>query len=140
MKVLLMFKSIRSLRNEKRGNLGITEFIMKLADLFLEILSQCCDEMTRDIAQSMKVALKTPAIAEVFDVCIVNSMGHKWHISTDTLFQAEQGFNDYNDFMLEKSNMSELQKRLEKIAYRHFCHNVFVALTCRLVITGQLES
>jgi hypothetical protein len=52
----------------------------------------------------------------------------------------EQGFNDYNDFMLEKSNMSELQKRLEKIAYRHFCHNVFVALTCRLAITGQLES
>ena len=139
MKVLLMFKSIRSLRNEKRGNLGITEFIMKLADLFLEILSQCCDEMTRDIAQSMKVALKTPAIAEVFDLCVVNSMGYKGQISIDTLSQAERGFNDYNDLMLEKSNMTELQKQLEKVSYNHFCHNVFVALTCRLAITGQLE-
>lgn len=42
---------------------------MKLSDLFLEILSQCSDDLTRDIDQSMKVALKTPAIAEVFDVC-----------------------------------------------------------------------
>ena len=139
MKVLLMFKSIRSLRNEKRGNLGITEFIMKLADLFLEILSQCCDEMTRDIAQSMKVALKTPAIAEVFDVCIVNSMGGKGQISIETLSQAERGFNDYNDLMLEKSNLTELQKQLEEVSYNHFCHNVFVALTCRLAITGQLK-
>ena len=36
--------------------------------------------------------------------------------------------------------MSELQKQLEKVSYKHFCHNVFVALTCRLSITGQLES
>ena len=112
---------------------------MKLSDLFLEILSQCSDDLTRDIAQSMKVALKTPAIAEVFDLCVVNSMGYKGQISIDTLSQAERGFNDYNDLMLEKSNMTELQKQLEKVSYNHFCHNVFVALTCRLAITGQLE-
>ncbi len=113
---------------------------MKLCDLFLEILSQCSDDLTRDIAQSMKVALNTPAIAEVFDVCIANSMGCKGKISIEILSQAERGFNDYNDLMLEKSNMSELQKQLEKVSYKHFCHNVFVALTCRLSITGQLES
>lgn len=112
---------------------------MKLSDLFLEILSQCSDDLTRDIAQSMKVALKTPAIAEVFDVCIVNGLGYKGQISIDTLSQAERGFNDYNDLMLEKSNLTELQKQLEKVSYNHFCHNVFVALTCRLAITGQLE-
>ena len=112
---------------------------MKLSDLFLEILSQCSDDLTRDIAQSMKVALKTPAIAEVFDLCVVNSMGYKGQISIDTLSQAERGFNDYNDLMLEKSNLTELQKQLEKVSYNHFCHNVFVALTCRLAITGQLE-
>lgn len=112
---------------------------MKLSDLFLEILTQCSDEVTCEIAKSMKIALKSPAIAEVFDVCIVNSMGYKGQISLDTLSQAEQGFNDYNDLMLEKSNMTEFQKQLEKVSYNHFCHNVFVALTCRLAITGQLE-
>ena len=112
---------------------------MTLCDLFLEILTQCSDEGTREIAKSMKVALKSPAIAEVFDVFIVNSMGYKGQISIDTLSQAERGFNDYNDLMLEKSNMTELQKQLEKVSYNHFCHNVFVALTCRLAITGQLE-
>ena len=112
---------------------------MKLSDLFLEILSQCSDDLTRDIAQSMKVALKTPAIAEVFDVCIVNSMGGKGQISIETLSQAERGFNDYNDLMLEKSNLTELQKQLEEVSYNHFCHNVFVALTCHLAITGQLK-
>lgn len=112
---------------------------MKLCDLFLEILNQCSDEGTREIAKSMKIALKSPAIAEVFDVCIVNSMGGKGQISIETLSQAERGFNDYNDLMLEKSNMTELQKQLEKVSYNHFCHNVFVALTCRLAITGQLN-
>lgn len=112
---------------------------MKLSDLFLEILSQCSDDLTREIAHSMKVALKTPAIAEVFDVCIMNGIGYKRQISIDTLSQAERGFNDYNDLMLEKSNLTELQKQVEKVSYNHFCHNVFVALTCRLAITGQLE-
>lgn len=113
---------------------------MKLCDLFLEILTQCSDEGTREIAKSMKIALQSPAIAKVFDVCIVNNMGYKEQISIDTLSQAEHGFNDYNDLMLEKSNLSELQKQLEKVSYKHFCHNVFVALTYRLAITGQLES
>ena len=112
---------------------------MKLCDLFLEILNQCSDEGTREIAKSMKIALKSPAIAEVFDVCIVNSMGGKGQISIETLSQAERGFNDYNDLMLEKSNMTEPQKQLEKVLYNHFCHNIFVALTCRLAITEQLE-
>lgn len=86
----------------------------------------------------MKVALKSPAIAEVFDVCLVNSMGYRGQISIETLSHAEQGFNDYNDLMLEKSNMNEIQKQLEKVSYNQFCHNVFVALTYRLAITGQL--
>ena len=112
---------------------------MKLSDLFLEILTQCSDEGTHEIAKSMKIALKSPAIAEVFDVCIVNGMGYKGQISIDTLSQAERGFNDYNDLMLEKSNTTEPQKQLEKVLYNHFCHNIFVALTCRLTITEQLE-
>ena len=113
---------------------------MKLCDLFLEILTQCSDGGTREIAKSMKVALKSPAIAEVFDVCLVNSMGYRGQISIETLSHAEQGFNDYNDLMLEKSSLDEFQKTFEKYAYRHFCHNVFVALKCRLAVTGQLKS
>ena len=34
---------------------------MKLCDLFLEILTQCSDEGTREIAKAMKVALKSSA-------------------------------------------------------------------------------
>lgn len=62
-----------------------------LADIFLDILAKSQDKNTKLMAERMKVAIKSPEISELVNVCVTNALGYKTKIKTKTVMMRLMG-------------------------------------------------
>lgn len=109
-----------------------------LTDIFLEILSQNSNpDMQAAIAQ-IKITLKIPECAELFNITLINAIGYKCTIKKDTVGRAIDCLIDKNKLEIDKSDLNEAEKEQQKQNCESLCL-LFKKWICkRLKDSGQL--
>lgn len=109
-----------------------------LTDIFLEVLSQnSSPDMQAAIAQ-IKISLKIPECAELFNIILINTMGYKSIIKKNTIDRAIDCVIDKNKLAIDKSNLDETEKEQQKQNCESLCHLVKKWISERLKDSGQL--
>ena len=91
-----------------------------LADIFLDILAKSQDKNTKLMAERIKVAIKSPEISELVNVCVTNALGYKTKIKTKTVNDALDGIITFVHSEIDESDMAESDKEKEKSSYQLF--------------------
>ncbi len=109
-----------------------------LTDIFLEVLSEKSNPDMQDAIARIKVTLKIPECAELFNIILINAMGCKSIIKKDTVDRAIDCAIDRNKLEIDKSNLYETEKERQKQNCESLCHSVRIWILNRLKGSGQL--
>lgn len=110
-----------------------------LADIFLEILSQFQDKETKIMANRMKAAIKNREVSKLLNVCIVNALGQKSTIKQEQIDKAIEGIISLRHSEIDRQQLSDLDKELQKFLYRCFATEMARILKSYFFATRQLE-
>ncbi len=114
-----------------------TQYIT-IGDLFLDILAKSHDNRTKYIAEQIKAAIKSPAISELFNICVINLLGFRYKIREKIVDDAVDGLINWEHSNIDCSNLSDKDKGLEKESYKYFAKGLGEALKGNLRETQQL--
>lgn len=109
-----------------------------LADIFLEVLSKSNDKGTKLAAERIKVAIKSPDISELLNICVVNALGYRAKIMSKTVDNAVDGIISFVHAEIDNSNLSDHEKEREKESHKYFAKYLGDILKDHLKATGQL--
>ena len=110
-----------------------------LADIFLEILSQFQDEETKIMANRMKAAIKNRDISKLLNISIINALGQKSTIKPEQIDKAMDGIISLRHYEIDRQQLSDLDKELQKFLYRCFAVEMARILKSYFYATEQLE-
>lgn len=114
-----------------------TQYIT-IGDLFLDILAKSQDNRTKYMAEQIKAAIKSPAISELFNICVINLLGFRYKIREKIVDDAVDGLINWEHSNIDCSNLSDKDKGLEKESYKHFAKGLGEAIKENLRETQQL--
>lgn len=109
-----------------------------LTDIFLEILSQNSDPDMQAVIAQIKITLKIPECAELFNIILINAMGYKSMIKKDTVDRAIDCVIDKNKLAIDRTNLNEAEKEQQKQNCESICHLAKNWMLDRLKNSGQL--
>lgn len=109
-----------------------------LVDIFLDILSESQDKGAKLMTERTKAAIKSPEILELVNICITNTLGYRFKISSKTVDDAIDGIISFVHSEIDCSSLSEDQKGTEKNSYKHFAKSLGEILKENLQARQQL--
>lgn len=109
-----------------------------IGDLFLDILAKSQDRRAKCMAEQIKAAIKSPAISELFNICVINILGFRYKIREKIVDDAVDGLINWVHSNIDCSNLSDNDKEVEKESYKHFAKGLCEALKENLRKTQQL--
>lgn len=109
-----------------------------LTDIFLEVLSEKSNPDMQDAIARIKVTLKIPECAELFNVVLINALGYKSNISRNTVECAIDCVINKNKLEIDKTDQNEAEKERQKKNCESLCHSVRIWILNRLKGSGQL--
>lgn len=110
-----------------------------LADIFLDVLSKSDDKATQLAAERIKAVMKTPDISELFNFYVVNALGFRATIQSETVDNAVDGIISSVHAEIDNSNLSDSEKEREKESHKIISRTLGEALKAHIRATGQLE-
>lgn len=109
-----------------------------LTDIFLEVLSRNSDPDMRAAIAQIKITLKIPECAELFNIILINAIGYKSIIRKDIIDRAMDCAIDKNKLKIDRTDLNEIEKKQQKQNCEWICRLVQNGMLDRLKNTGQL--
>ena len=111
---------------------------LTLTDIFLEVLSRYSTPCMQAAIARIKITLKTPECAKLFDIILIRALGYKSSIDKDTVDRAFDCLIEKNKSDIDRTDLNEIEKEQQKRIYETICHTAKSWILDRLKYSGQL--